>query len=84
VCFNVEDKLRTVIWDFVGDPLPPGSEEDLRRIRGEADRGPLRDALSPLLEDDELEACIARIDGVLAAGAFPEPGEHRPFPWPPV
>jgi uncharacterized repeat protein (TIGR03843 family) len=84
VCFNVEDKLRTVIWEFVGEPLPPGSEDDLRRIRTELDRGPLRDALSPLLDPDEVAALGARADGVLAAGAFPEPGEHRPFPWPPV
>jgi uncharacterized repeat protein (TIGR03843 family) len=84
VCFNVEDKLRTVIWEFVGEPLPPDSEDDLRRIRTELDRGPLRDALSPLLDPDEVAALGARTDGVLAAGAFPEPGEHRPFPWPPV
>ena len=84
VCFNVEDKLRTVIWEFVGDPLPPGSEEDLRRIRGELDRGPLRDVLTPLLDDDELAAFADRIDEVLVGRAFPEPGEHRPFPWPPV
>jgi hypothetical protein len=84
VCFNVEDKLRTVIWEFVGEPLPPGSKDDLRRIRAETDRGPLRDALAPLLADDEIGALADGIDAILAAGVLPEPGEHRPFPWPPV
>jgi len=84
VCFNVEDKLRTVIWEFVGESLPPGSEDDLRRIRAEIDRGPLRDALATLLADDEVAAFADRIDSILAAGVLPEPGEHRPFPWPPV
>ena len=23
LCFHVEPKLRTVIWDFAGEPLPP-------------------------------------------------------------
>src|SRR5512142_1063263 len=23
ICFNVEDKLRTVVWDFAGEEIPP-------------------------------------------------------------
>ena len=84
VCFNVEDKLRTVIWEFVGEPMPPGSEDDLRRIRAEIDGGPLGNALATLLADDEVAAFADRIDAILAVGVLPEPGEHRPFPWPPV
>jgi hypothetical protein len=84
VCFNVEDKLRTVIWEFVGERLPSGSGDDLRRIRTEISGGPLRDALAPLLSEEELAALAERIDAILAAGVLPEPGEHRPFPWPPV
>jgi uncharacterized repeat protein (TIGR03843 family) len=84
VCFSAEDKLRTVIWELVGEPLPPGSEDDLRRIRAEITRGRLRDALAPLLADDEAAAFAGRIDAILAAGVLPEPGENRPFPWPPV
>jgi uncharacterized repeat protein (TIGR03843 family) len=84
VSFNEEDKLRTVIWEFVGQPLPPGSEDDLRRIRAEVARGPLRDALAPLLSDVEVSAFAERIEAILDARVLPEPGEHRPFPWPPV
>ncbi len=40
LCFNREDKLRTVIWDFGGEPLGAGVEEDLARVgpRGAAGR----------------------------------------------
>ena len=29
--FNVEHKLRTVIWDFAGDSIPPESIQDIQR-----------------------------------------------------
>ena len=32
LCFNRQDKLRTVIWDFGGVPLEPAVEEDLARL----------------------------------------------------
>jgi hypothetical protein len=32
VCFHVEEKLRTVIWDFVGEPIPPELLIDLQRL----------------------------------------------------
>ena len=35
LCFNRDDKLRTVIWDFGGEPLEAGVEEDLARLARE-------------------------------------------------
>src|SRR5712691_10814787 len=35
VCFAVEPKLRTVIWDFAGDPLPESLCRDLGRLEQE-------------------------------------------------
>src|SRR5439155_8318981 len=32
LCFHVEPKLRTVIWEFGGEPIPPGMLEDVRRV----------------------------------------------------
>ena len=32
VCFHIEDKLRTVIWDFVGETIPPELLVDLQRL----------------------------------------------------
>ena len=44
LCFNTQDKLRTVIWDFGGEPLEAGVEEDLARL---ARDGPPAGAVRP-------------------------------------
>jgi uncharacterized repeat protein (TIGR03843 family) len=85
VCFSEEPKLRTVIWDFIGDPLEDAVRADLRRLAGEVREGPLRDELANLLSEPELEALGSRAREVAAMERLPEPGEdHRPFPWPPI
>jgi hypothetical protein len=85
VCFSEEPhKLRTVIWEHVGEAIEPALLEDLRRFDREAIEGPVGDTLGALLAEDELAAMHARIEAVLAAGHFPEPGPGRPYPWPPV
>ena len=33
LCFNEDDKLRTVIWDFGGQPLAPEDAAALERLR---------------------------------------------------
>src|SRR5262249_54298802 len=37
ICLHREDKLRTVLWGFLGEPLPTAALETLRRIRYELD-----------------------------------------------
>lgn len=84
VCFSDEPKLRTVIWDFIGDPVEEGTRADVRRLAGEIRGGPVRDELANLLAPAELAALAERADTVAAAVRFPEPGPDRPFPWPPI
>ena len=84
VCFSDEPKLRTVIWDFIGDPLEEGTRADVRRLAGEIRGGPVRDELANLLAPVELDALAVRADTVAATERFPEPGPDRPFPWPPI
>jgi hypothetical protein len=85
VCFSEEPhKLRTVIWEHVGEVIEPALLEDLRRFDRETTDGPVGDTLGVLLAEGELAAMHARIEAVLAAGRFPEPGPGRPYPWPPV
>jgi hypothetical protein len=84
VCFSDEPKLRTVIWDFIGDPLGEGTRADVRRLAGEIRGGQVRDELANLLAPAELAALAERADTVAAAVRFPEPGPERPFPWPPI
>jgi hypothetical protein len=84
VCFSDEPKLRTVIWDFVGEPLEPTLRGDLARLRDALDADLAR-TLGDLLAPEELAAMRARVDGLLRDGVFPEPVPGtRPFPWPPI
>jgi hypothetical protein len=85
VCFNEEPKLRTVIWDFVGEPLGDGIRADLRRLESAVRGGIVRDELADLLTETELDALVARTQALAATDRFPEPGpDRRPFPWPPI
>ena len=84
VCFSEEPKLRTVIWDFVGEPIPAVDLEDLRRLRGRLEAGPTRERLDALLAPVEVEATERRLDALVREGRYPEPGAERPYPWPPV
>jgi hypothetical protein len=84
VCFSDEPKLRTVIWDFIGDRLEEGVRTDVRRLADEIRGGPVRNELANLLVPAEMEALAGRAEAVAATERFPEPGPDRPFPWPPI
>ena len=83
VCFHAEDKLRTVIWDFVGEPIPRELLAALRRLRlALLDDDALRTELGGLLAAEEVEALQGRADRLLRLKRFPPPGADRPYPWP--
>jgi hypothetical protein len=85
VCFSEEPKLRTVIWDFIGEPLEDHVRVDLRRLASDVRGGAVRGELANLLAEPELEALAARAEAVAAMDRFPDPGpDRRPFPWPPI
>lgn len=83
VCFHADDKLRTVIWDFVGEPIPRELLASLRKARQSLDEGgSLHTELSGLLSAEEIDALRARADRLLRSKRFPPPGVGRPYPWP--
>jgi uncharacterized repeat protein (TIGR03843 family) len=85
LCFGAEPKLRTVIWDFIGEPIPMALASDLTRVHGELDRSEslLVSQLREFLTGLELAALRERVACLLAAGCFPEPStDRRPYPWP--
>jgi hypothetical protein len=84
VSFSVEHKLRTVIWEHAGEPLPDALCEDLTRVTADVRGGPLRSRLSELLSEREIAATARRAERLVAAGRFPVPGPGRTYPWPPV
>jgi uncharacterized repeat protein (TIGR03843 family) len=78
LCFHPEPKLRTVIWDFAGEPLTRSDRNDLQRLA----RAGLPAALTALLHRDEQRALEARVDRILRDGHLPEPRHGHPYPWP--
>jgi hypothetical protein len=77
VCFHTDPKLRTVIWDFAGEPIPAEVAQDLSAFEPEV--------LSPWLDAYEVESVRRRVAGLLDEGRFPDPPEdRRPYPWPPI
>jgi len=86
ICFNTEDKLRTVIWDFCGEPIPESILADLGgMVETFSHPGEQVKDLSKLLQAAEIEALLSRTRGLLKAKVFPYPKRNsRPYPWPPV
>ncbi len=90
VCFHVEDKLRTVIWDFVGEPIPEVLRADLGRL-GQSlkpaggSSSELASELAAFLSRSEVRALAARANRLASDGCFPSPDPYRrAFPWPQI
>jgi uncharacterized repeat protein (TIGR03843 family) len=86
ITFNADYKLRTVIWDFAGQPIPDEMLAELRRLLIDiGPKYPLGKALRKLLDEDEVAAFRRRIQGLIDLGIFPGPNRtQRSIPWPPV
>ena len=83
VCFNADEKLRTVLWGWAGQPLSAAETEVVGRLRADLD-GALGDALSALLTVTEVRRTRRRADRLLATARFPQPSDRwPPVPWPP-
>jgi len=84
LCFHVENKLRTILWGWIGEPLPDPAVEVLGKLRAELS-GTLGAALAEHLTVTEVARVGTRVDALLAAGRFPAPSRAWPaVPWPPV
>lgn len=83
--FHTEQKLRTVIWDFAGDPLPGDLCDDVERALVEVEKGELSHRLGELISQAEVRVLKRRLRGVLdPRWRFPEPTSAWSVPWPPV
>ncbi len=86
ITFNVEHKLRTVIWDFAGQAIPDPLLADIERLCEQVDdtKSEYRHNLDSLLHPHEISAFHRRIQKLLHSGCFPRPGRGPNYPWPPV
>jgi uncharacterized repeat protein (TIGR03843 family) len=82
VTFHVQDKLRTVLWQWAGDGLTDDEIELLHRAASSL-QGELRVKLEQLLTNEEIDALAMRVNRLLTDGCFPHPGPDWPaVPWP--
>jgi hypothetical protein len=74
-------KLRTVLWQFVGDPIALELLGDLARVR--EDEAALRERFAGVLLPAEIGALIDRIDALLTSGCHPrlDPTRNIPYGW---
>ena len=83
VTFHEEDKLRTVLWQWAKQPFSTAEIEilQLARMLIATEK---RDVVLGLIEEEELNATVDRIDRALSEKCFPEPNPDWPaVPWPP-
>ncbi|MBI9044503.1 MAG: SCO1664 family protein [Anaerolineaceae bacterium] len=86
ICFHEEDKLRTVVWDFVGEKFSQSIQNDLMQVSDElVSTGALYEHLRSLIVATEIEALRKRAENLAKTAQYPYPDETKPhIPWPPV
>ena len=83
ICFHEEDKLRTVIWDFAGQPIPGDLCATLSPLVSGNSR--LLNDLQAYLSAREITALTKRAKALLSTKVFPRlPRDRRVYPYPPV
>jgi len=82
--FHPEPKLRTVIWDFAGQPIPADILSDLRRLQASqvCPESTWLEQLAELISQAEIEAFRKRLEHLVTAGRYPLPGRGRSVPYP--
>lgn len=82
LCFNIDPKLRTIIWDFAGEPLPEDIYDDLLELATNSQRlHHLTDQLGELLTQREVNIFLSRLERVLENPIFPNLNSRRQIPW---
>jgi hypothetical protein len=84
VAFAVEDKIRTLLWQWEGQPIPPALldalDDFLERLRGRT----LVEQLHEHLSETEVNAMKRRVQRLVTDGQHPGPSPDWPaIPWPP-
>lgn len=81
VTFHEEDKLRTVLWQWAGDPLSSQEVIELEALEGRLQDS--ADQFLQLITQAEFDALLSRVRKLLTLQTFPEPNPDWPaVPWP--
>lgn len=86
ISFHTEYKLRTVVWEFAGEPVPSDLVTDVEAFSKKlaANDSGIRTELQTLLSQAEVAALQKRVLQVCRNHTFILPGPGRHYPWPPV
>ena len=86
IAFHTDPKLRTVIWEYAGQPLPAALVSDIAALAAQLNDADddLTVALKELLAKAEIAALQRRVERLLQKPQFPQPGGGRSMPWPPI
>lgn len=86
ICFHTHPKLRTVIWDFAGQPIADELLVDIEELCGKLDdsTGDFFGIMKSLLSEMEIDAFRSRIRHLLKRRTYPVPGSGPNYPWPAV
>ena len=80
--FHVKDKLRTVLWGWLGEALSEEERDGVARVLEGLD-GELGRGLAQLLSAEEIDAHAERCTQLLDGGIFSAPSGLAPaVPWP--
>ena len=80
--FDVENKLRTVLWGWIGEELSEEERDGVGRVLDGLD-GELGRRLADLLSTEEIDALAERCARLIDDGCFPAPSGRTPaVPWP--
>ena len=78
LCFSTEARLRTVIWDFSGEPI---TDDLMDAVTALLERGLPETVTAPLFEE-ECEGVLRRARVVRSARQYPHDPTGRAIPWP--
>lgn len=83
VSLGVDDKLRTVLWGWAGQPLDPVDLAAVERLRAALQAGPVRAELGELITRSEIQALLDRLTRLVRERRHPLPSQEWPaIPWP--
>ena len=86
IAFNAVHKLRTVIWDYAGQPIPDDLLTAIACLLDALDNPEslYNQKMRKLLSAQEIKAYQSRLRHVLKQRRYPVPGPGPNYPWPPV
>jgi hypothetical protein len=85
ICFHQEPKLRTVVWDFINEPIPTPLAADLEQFAVALEtKSEAYFTLRKLLRVSEIIAMLNRTRRLLTACVFPAPATRFAVPYPPI